>query len=40
MDKVLSFMGEHPFLTVIVGSMILGTLVKLVPWAKRDRNED
>lgn len=37
MNKVLEFMGEHPILTIIVGSMLLGTLVKLVPWAKRDR---
>jgi hypothetical protein len=36
MDEILRLMGDHPILAVIFGSMILGTLVKLVPWAKRD----
>lgn len=35
MDKVLGFIGEHPIVSIIIGSMLLGSIVKLVPWSRR-----
>ena len=36
MDKILGFIGEHPIVSIILGSMLLVTIVRLVPWSKRD----
>ena len=36
MREFYDFAGGHPFLTLILASMILGTVVRLIPWSKKE----
>lgn len=40
MNDFFKFAGEHPILTVVLACIVLGTLVKLVPWSKSDDNSN
>lgn len=35
MSDFYAFAGEHPILTLLLASMVVGAVVRLVPWSKR-----
>lgn len=39
MHELLAFLQENPILSLILASMILGTLVKLAPWRRGGGDE-
>jgi hypothetical protein len=39
MKQFLDFAGDHPIVTILLASMVLGTVVKLIPWSKKDRED-
>lgn len=40
MKEFFDFAGEHPILTFFLAAMIIGAVIRLVPWSKKADPDD
>lgn len=40
MKEFFDFAGEHPILCYLLAAMVLTSIVKMVPWSKKDEDDE